>query len=580
MMAQRRMFVHLLLLCVWCIDTKFKGANAQNVTISKVQPIDDPAEGGSVDLRCNATNLTPGDFIEWSRLNMNAEVIIRPSFATTKYTQYTETSSEQSLVQRFKINILTRIDTGLYYCTVKNSDGTVEETASIYVTVRYPPSAEYPLCYPNGPLTVQEGTTQQFNCITERAPLVSMLILKNGLVIPTESLLGNATTFTKSHTFTFTGDDNGTSVKCKIISVPYFQRNCTFGPITVTMRDQDSQQQPTLGNSTTPQTDATSESSDTGYPMWTESTTGSSRQIINQTTPEESVNTSTPIQETPTPSAPSSRTSNPSTPTIQETVNTSTPSQPTPTPSTPSRQETSKPPTASQETPNLPTIGLPIVLKALIAGGLISLLILLIIVLCCCYYKKKQKPRQPHINLPLFQPTTDLVFEPQGIHHIIRKESTNLDKDDMTEKDDSSEGFCADQKPTPEFMSQFMVSPSPTNEPEGNQSKSIKSGTSPSPADVDKNIINTFTSQPELTPVDKDESKEAHGEVLRPDEPHKTKPPTGEIVYSDEVSIQQGVPQVSSACTTYADLDLSPCTSATLPLPKEDQTLYAQMTNL
>ncbi|XP_071806050.1 uncharacterized protein [Asterias amurensis] len=521
MMAQRCMFVHLLLLCVWCIDTKFQGANAQNVTISKVQPIDDPAEGGYVDLRCNATNLTPGDSIEWSRLYMHAEVIIRPSFETPQYTQYTETSSEQSLVQRFKINILTRDDTGLYYCKVKNSDGTVEETASIYVTVRYSPSAEYPLCSPNGPLTVQEGTTQQFHCTTERgSPLVRMLILKNGSVISPESLLGNATTFTKSHTFTFTGDDNGTSVKCKIISFP-LQRNCTFGPITVTMRDaQDSQQPLTLGNSTTPQTDATSESSDTGYPMWTESTTGSSRQIINQTTPQESVNTSTPIQETPTPSAPSSRTSNPSTPAIQETVNTSTPSQPTPTPSTPSRQETSKPPTASQETLNLQAIGLPIVVIALIAGGLISLPILLIIVLCCCYYKKKQKPRQPHINLPLFQPTTDLVFEPQGVHHIIRKESTNLDKDDMTEKDDSSEGFGADQKPTPEFMSPFMVSPSPTTEPEDNRSTVIKNGTSTSPTDVDKKSINkTFTSQPELT-TDKDDSKEAHGEVLRPDEPH------------------------------------------------------------
>ncbi len=174
------------------LDTNLIAVNALSVTLSKVSPVGDPVEGNVVELRCQAAGLIVGGIIEWKRLVIvQGQLVSIARNGMSVDSRYTLSASLASGAQN-KIETLafnaTKEDTGVIYgCRVRESvelNSTVLlEAQTISFEVLYFPSAMYPICFPDGPFTVQEGTTVNINCTTEIGnPDVQMHLLTSSVI--------------------------------------------------------------------------------------------------------------------------------------------------------------------------------------------------------------------------------------------------------------------------------------------------------------------------------------------------------------------------------------------------------------
>ena len=238
--------IHLILLCVWCsLDTSpLIKVNAQIVTLVELNPTGDIIEGDTVQLKCYAYNLSVGYVIEWTRLVLNSDVIISTNGTSfeSRYMFNTQRLST-SVIDVLTISNISKEDIGEYTCRVKDSEGingNIVVQRSLYLKVYYFPSAMYPICFPNGPFTVQEGTTQHMNCTSEIGnPLVHIQIMPcPATAIYPWMYLTIDNEVKGSFNLTVSETDNDNYFECKITSSPpsFFpgrEQSCIIGPITV-----------------------------------------------------------------------------------------------------------------------------------------------------------------------------------------------------------------------------------------------------------------------------------------------------------------------------------------------------------
>ncbi|XP_071805432.1 uncharacterized protein [Asterias amurensis] len=353
--------LHLLL--VWCSLERLVCVNAQMVTITKASPVGDPVEGNPVELRCQATNLTAGNIIEWTRMETREFSIARNGMILDyRYTLSTSTSSGAQNKVEIITFLATKEDTAVVYgCRVRDSVETnstsVVEAQPLSFTVLYFPSAMYPICIPDGPFTVQEGTTVNMSCTTEIGnPPVQKQILTSSVVYAWDYDRDTKEQI-RSLQLSVTGNNDGGSYQCQINpdstgSTPFtgMNRSCTIGPITV-------------------------------VPMTTENTPNSNTPIASD------------LSNNPTTVPPST---------------------------TPDLNEATAWPDDTTTTVSPPTTSFPIAIIAGAAGGgglLIVLLIILLILYLCkcgCFKKDKQHPTLWQTNVPLTESNDH--HEPWGKH--------------------------------------------------------------------------------------------------------------------------------------------------------------------
>ncbi len=176
--------MRLILLCVWCSMDSYTviTADAQNLTIIKASPTGAVVEGDTEQLRCDAYNLHSRHFIEWTRVIMSSHTALATNGTSVdpRFTLNIMFSSTVSSIEFLVISDVRKEDVSTYSCIVRDSQNTNKAviSRSIYLTVLYFPSAMYPICIPDGPVTVQEGTTVNMSCTTEIGnPALQMQIL-------------------------------------------------------------------------------------------------------------------------------------------------------------------------------------------------------------------------------------------------------------------------------------------------------------------------------------------------------------------------------------------------------------------
>ncbi|XP_071805531.1 uncharacterized protein [Asterias amurensis] len=232
--------INLLLMC--SLETTHKAVNAQIVTITRVSPVGDPVEGDVVELRCQATNITAGNIIEWTR--METPIARNGISSDSRYRLSTLTSRAQDKVDTLTFDASSEDTAVIYGCrwwySLDQRISVMVRSQPLSFSVLYFPSAMYPICNHDGPFTVQEGTIVNMSCTTEIGnPPVQMQILT--------SSVGYVWTFRKdskdqmrSLQLSATAADDGGAYQCKIVPdsagmTPFtgMERSCTIGPITV-----------------------------------------------------------------------------------------------------------------------------------------------------------------------------------------------------------------------------------------------------------------------------------------------------------------------------------------------------------
>ncbi|XP_033642557.1 uncharacterized protein LOC117302677 [Asterias rubens] len=206
--------------------------------------------------------------VEWSRhasseTQFNEEIVAPNGQSLNKYTLNRNVSETHSLFTD-EVQTLTftanRNDTSFFTCRLRLL-GVIIATDSLLLPVLYFPSAIYPICFPNGPLTVQEGATVNMSCTTERGnPPVQVLIssssTNNVIRIPTADLKGEPTRSVIE--LTLNASDDGSSFECRIVSTATKLNNsensCIFGPITVLYMTTEHEENKILATTAVPPT--------------------------------------------------------------------------------------------------------------------------------------------------------------------------------------------------------------------------------------------------------------------------------------------------------------------------------------
>ncbi|XP_071804778.1 uncharacterized protein [Asterias amurensis] len=235
--------IHLLLMC--SLDTTPIAVNAQSVTFLGPSRNDPVIEGNLVELECIASRLMAGYIVEWTRfgsVDCQEQLLARNGMGVDpRYTLVVRLSSARTQIETLIFNA-TREDTAVFGCQVRDSSNltVVVEAETVTLTVLYFPSAMYPICTPNGPFTVQEGTTVNMSCTAEIGnPPVQMQFITNSTSHASTCNIDSKEQM-RSLQLSVTAGHDGGSYQCKIspgslVTTPFtgMNRSCTIGPITV-----------------------------------------------------------------------------------------------------------------------------------------------------------------------------------------------------------------------------------------------------------------------------------------------------------------------------------------------------------
>ena len=240
MMGRGYWLVHLLLMCT--LDTKL---NALIVTIRRVTPAqgDQVLAGNVVELQCRTRGSRYSFYIEWTRfVIMEGQEVSIASNGMSLDSRYTLIRYQM----RMEILVFnaTKEDTGVTYgCRLRDYITSIildESHPGIAFTVLYFPSAMYPKCNPDGPVTVQDGTALHMRCTTELGnPPVQMQILTSSVVDYEWTYCKDSKEQMSSLQLNVTAANDGGSYECNIAphsnSTPFtgMERSCTMGPISV-----------------------------------------------------------------------------------------------------------------------------------------------------------------------------------------------------------------------------------------------------------------------------------------------------------------------------------------------------------
>ncbi|XP_038062079.1 uncharacterized protein LOC119732582 [Patiria miniata] len=265
-----RLFVCSMLVGFLCLNALVMVAVAQTVSAWIVEPRSNGAikEGDVVHMTCVArylykyhtlewvTGSPPYHTLRWGRASITTDP--RFVFETTE-----RPTSRLLVIQDFTITNVKREDSGEYVCNVKNINtdpgDNIEASASINLSVLYFPSQNFPICFPDGPITLTPGPELTMRCTSEAGnPQIAMDISQecpssdyawttsnmNGTISMSLDLAGNSS-------------NNGIAFVCSISSLafPDLRRSCTIGHISV-----EAVTEPVTEPTTDPMTETTTES--------------------------------------------------------------------------------------------------------------------------------------------------------------------------------------------------------------------------------------------------------------------------------------------------------------------------------
>ena len=222
-----RMFLSAWFCMAWFVGGQLVVVTAEPmVSAWIVTPEADRVEGGQVEMRCNATNLEQDHVVEWRTEDPVMPLrwgdhTITPN-SRFEY-QTTHTGSGQT-TQVITITDLQRDDADEYVCNVNDpiqgGGSNIVATSSVMLSVLY-----FPICSPNGPITVDTGAELNMECISEsRNPQVWMDISQ----IPMTSdpyqwseLIDSGNTVSRAMTLTVDESHDTVSFQCTITSRSY-----------------------------------------------------------------------------------------------------------------------------------------------------------------------------------------------------------------------------------------------------------------------------------------------------------------------------------------------------------------------
>ncbi|XP_033642387.1 uncharacterized protein LOC117302524 [Asterias rubens] len=240
----------LLVVFILCsLDTtKLFGVDSQSINLMRLSPGGVIVEGVEVKLQCYVDRLAATHVIEWVRVYMDVGVIIARNGTSLDQRYELQTSrppastSGISIDENLVIKNISKTDTS-FTCRIDDTGSEMMSnnpllSSNINLNVHYFPSPMYPICFPNGPFTVQEGTLQHLSCTSEKGnPAVNVELL------PTPSTAIYLWMFSDINNearrfiiLTLDETYNGYQFQCIIISdyFPGRSGSCTIGPITVT----------------------------------------------------------------------------------------------------------------------------------------------------------------------------------------------------------------------------------------------------------------------------------------------------------------------------------------------------------
>ncbi|XP_022109265.1 uncharacterized protein LOC110989291 [Acanthaster planci] len=179
---------------------------------------------------------SPVRTLRWGKATITSDP--RFAFETTE-----RLSARLVVIQDFTITGLEKADAGEYMCNIKDvqtNPGNVSvASARITLQVLYFPSEAFPVCSPEGPISLFPGTILTMQCVSEYGnPNIEMNVygepakpisyvratsIFNGTVVRSWRLTVNAS------------NDAGSTFVCTISSTsfPQMSRSCTVGPISV-----------------------------------------------------------------------------------------------------------------------------------------------------------------------------------------------------------------------------------------------------------------------------------------------------------------------------------------------------------
>ncbi|XP_038044287.1 uncharacterized protein LOC119718925 [Patiria miniata] len=246
----RMISMYFCLLSWWCIlhaNRILMVISAEpTVTAWIITPEADRKEGGRVEMRCVATNLEADHVVEW--MTEDPTLTLRWGNVTLARTgrrfvfETMQTMIGQT-TQMFTITDLERGDTDEYICNVHGPIAGggyfIVATAKVNLTVLYFPNESFPICSPDGPITVDTGTQLNMRCSSEygnSAVLMQVSQSPTGFNTHMWMITFNNDTLFASLDLTVGIGDHNAMFQCIITSTyfPGMNRSCTIGPIQVT----------------------------------------------------------------------------------------------------------------------------------------------------------------------------------------------------------------------------------------------------------------------------------------------------------------------------------------------------------
>ena len=235
------LFIHLDIRC---------NAETRIEVSAPVNPID---EGAILSVHCQIWNLQKGQEVTIFRNRTKQGVIERLSLDNKVHIEDNNVFLAErqmldgSVVYFLSIMAATRTDEGEYSCKISSvtGSGSHDPIDSVKIHFTYFPSEPAPLCSPNGPLTVKEGSDVSFECSSALGnPIVSIQWKRAGTASMLKSNVEKRITNGRVHSslsFTPSQTNSGAVFICAIKSpaFPSIERTCHVGPITVINRNGD-----------------------------------------------------------------------------------------------------------------------------------------------------------------------------------------------------------------------------------------------------------------------------------------------------------------------------------------------------
>ena len=206
-----------------------------------ITPTVDRKEGGQVQMRCTTTNFSSID-LEWMKDNRTLRRGEVTQTTNQRFIFDARNVSMMETIQEFNITDLQRDDAGEYVCNIYNktaaSGSNILKTASVMLSVLYFPNESFPICSPDGSITVDSGTELNMQCSSESGyPEVKMDICQSvRMNTCTWSSSSSNDTVLMLSNMTVDISDKDVQFTCTISSSVYFRnmnRSCTIGPIKV-----------------------------------------------------------------------------------------------------------------------------------------------------------------------------------------------------------------------------------------------------------------------------------------------------------------------------------------------------------